>query len=163
MSCEQSKNMNELRLFASTRYGGEVDVASIWFYLVSMSLPRLFRNPWVTEVSVAKDADSKPSDEDLDQRFMTIAAGVADGGLVMPAPFDVASSAALAVNDEKGKTAEGLFDVTAARDSRFKVLIVEEQGADSRELLNTSCIGQGVLFQLLEDLIDELEARHQQP
>jgi hypothetical protein len=110
---------------------------------------------------VANEAESKPSGEDLEQEFMKVAAGVADGGLVMPAPFDVASSAALAANSEQGDIAGKLFDVTASRASRFAVHVVELQGQDTRELLNTTCIGETVLFQLLEDLMDEMEARRE--
>lgn len=134
----------------------------MWFYLEPMSLPRLFGISGVTEVAVASDAESKPSNEDLKEKFMKIAAGVAEGGLVMPAPFDIASSAALAANDDKGTTAEGLFEVTAARASRFVVHVVETNGEDSRELLNTSCVGESLLFALLDDLMDELEARRDQ-
>jgi hypothetical protein len=105
------------------------------------------------------DAESKPSDKEIAEQFFTVAAGVADGGLVMPAPFDVASSAALAVNDDRGDRADKLFDVTAARESKYEVRITEVQGEDSRDLINTTCIGQGPLFALLDDVMDDLEAR----
>lgn len=108
---------------------------------------------------MASDAESKPGDEKLAQDFMMIAAGVADGGLVMPAPFDVAASAALAANSDKGEMAGKLFDVTANRASRFEVRITEIQGEDSRDLLNTVCANESLLFGLLDDLMAELEAR----
>lgn len=105
------------------------------------------------------DAESKPSDKGLDQEFFSVAAGAADGGLVMPAPFDVASSAALAANVDRGDMADKLFEVTAARNSQFKVHILEIQGDDSRELINTTAIGEGPLFALLDAVMDEIEAR----
>jgi hypothetical protein len=105
------------------------------------------------------DAESRPSDKGLAEEFFTIAADVAEGGLIMPAPFDVASSAALAANVDRGDMADKLFDVTAARDSKFLVHIVEIQGDESREVINTTCIGQGPLFALLDDVMDEIETR----
>jgi len=106
------------------------------------------------------DAESRPSDKGLAEEFFLIAADVAEGGLVMPAPFDVASSAALAANVDRGDMAAKLFEVTAARESSFSVLIVEQQGDQARELINTTCIGQGPLFTLLDDVMDEIEARN---
>lgn len=108
------------------------------------------------------DAESKPSDKALTEEFFAVAADVAQGGLVMPAPFDVASSAALAANVDRGDMADKLFDVTAARESRFMVHIVEVQGELTREVINTTCIGQGPLFRLLDDVMDEIEARRTQ-
>lgn len=106
------------------------------------------------------DTGSKPSDRGLEEQFLQIATDVAEGGLVMPAPFDLASAAALAVNSDSGDAAEGMFAVTAARESKYEVRIIEIQDVDlRRELVDTTCTGQGPLFQLLEDVMDELEAR----
>lgn len=105
------------------------------------------------------DAESKPSDRDLEEQFLAIAVDVAEGALVMPAPFDVASSAALAANEQTGDAAEGMFTVTAARESRYEVRIVEVQDDVAREVVDTTCNGQGPLFALLEDVMDQLEAR----
>jgi hypothetical protein len=104
------------------------------------------------------DAESKPSDSRLGQQFLEIAADVAEGGLVFPPPFDVASAAALAANEETGNTAEGMFAVTAARQSRYMVRIVEVQDEVEREVVDTTCIGQGPLFALLEDVMDQIES-----
>jgi hypothetical protein len=92
---------------------------------------------------------------------MRVAGAVADGGLVMPPPFDVASSAALAANSDKGEMADKLFDVTAARASMFEVRITEIQGDNRRDLVDTVCAGEGPLFQLLDDVMDEIDARRQ--
>lgn len=105
------------------------------------------------------DTGSKPSDKGLEEQFQRVAAAVADGGLVMPAPFDLASAAALAANSDTGDAAEGMFAVTATRESKYEVRIVEIQDEDRRALVDTTCAGQGPLFQLLEDVMDELEAR----
>lgn len=105
------------------------------------------------------EQESTPSDSTLTEQFLSVVAAVADGGLLMPAPFDLASSAALAANSDTGPAAEGMFAVTARRNSRYEVRITEIQDDISRDLVNTTCTGRGPLFALLDTVMDEIEAR----
>lgn len=110
-----------------------------------------------------RDEESTGDSSRLYDQFMTIVAGLSQGDLIFPAPFDLATSAALAENTDVGIIAERLFAVSAARDCRYEVTIaaLNRDGADPmrREILNTTVASTRLLFALLEALMDELDAR----
>ncbi len=111
-----------------------------------------------------KDAEPASSDSgDLKKKFLEAVASVARGDLTFPAPFDLATSAALGSNLDEGMLAERLFEVTAVRDCRYEVTItaLAPEGAEPmrREILNTVAPSSGVLTTLLDCLLEELEAR----
>ncbi len=111
-----------------------------------------------------KDAEPASSDSgDLDRAFLEAVASVARGELTFPAPFDLATSAALSSNLDSGSLAERLFEVTALRDCRYEVSItaLAPEGSEPlrREILNTTAASTGVLVALLDGLLEEFEAR----
>jgi dethiobiotin synthetase len=84
---------------------------------------------------------------------------LSDGELIAPAPFDAATSAALASNLDRGDIAERLFDITAQREPTYQVHIVEVSAGVTREVLNTTADSSRTLFALLDGLMDEIAAR----
>lgn len=112
-----------------------------------------------------KDAESTSSDsEGLESSFMGVVTSVTDGDLTFPAPYDLATSAALASNIDTGGLAEKLFDVTADRDCRYEVTVtaLSPVGAEPpmrREIINTVAQSTQAMIALLDGLLDEIEAR----
>lgn len=113
----------------------------------------------LTEVVVRSDSDS--TDDRRAEELSKIQCLLSDGELTAPAPFDVATSAALAANLDAGDIAEKLFDITSSRQPTYRVHIEEVSGEHTREVVNTTADGQRTLFALLDGLMDELEARRQ--
>lgn len=98
-----------------------------------------------------------PDDQEWERRFHQVTGSIVRGALVFPPPFDLATSAALAVNDETGDIAERLFEITAQKHSKFRVLITEiADGVDDQEVINTTVTGQQLLITLLDEFINEL-------
>lgn len=110
-----------------------------------------------------RDLESTGDSSGLRDQFMTIVSGLSRGDLTFPAPFDLATSAALAKNIDVGRLAEQLFDVTAARDCGYEVTISALNHDDGdpmrREIINTTVASTGLLVVLLDGLLDELDAR----
>lgn len=97
---------------------------------------------------------------DLAGLFASAISDLADGNLMFPAPFDLASSAALAANVDSGEIAEKLFAVTAQRDTGYRVVIyATAPGVEDREVVNTTVTSTGLLLVLLDELIEEKLAR----
>lgn len=110
-----------------------------------------------------RDTESTDSDEDdLAALFASAIATLADGMLMFPFPFDLASAAALAVNDDTGDLAEQLFSVTAQRDTAYRVAIyATAPGVGDREVLSTRVPSTSMLVALLDTLIEErIEQAH---
>jgi hypothetical protein len=132
------------------------------FYREQMFRPRQFLRQRVA-VGVASDAESTGSDQGLDEAFMHTVADLAQGELTFPAPFDLASAAALRVNADDGELAERLFEATASRDCGYEVTIrvLTPEGSDpeQREIIDTTVSSTPLLIELLTGLLDELEAR----
>lgn len=111
--------------------------------------------------------DTDPSTDgsgELFAAFMAAVAVLAEGELTFPAPFDLASSAALGDNVDEGGIAERLFDVSVRRECRYRVSIHElgpgdRPDAPSRPVLDTTVSNSQLLVHLLDDLSSELEAR----
>lgn len=98
-----------------------------------------------------------PDDQDLETRFHEVTGVLARGELTFPAPFDLATSAALASNDDTGAIADRLFEITAQRLTKYRVLITElADGVDDREVINTTVTGQHLLITLLGEFVNEL-------
>lgn len=98
-----------------------------------------------------------PDDQEWEKRFHLVTGAIARGGLTFPPPFDLASAAALAVNDDTGDIAARLFDITAQKLSRYRVTVTElADGVDEREVINTTVTGQPQLITLLDEFINEL-------
>lgn len=110
-----------------------------------------------------RSADTnRDGEDDLDARFNTVIATLAEGGLTFPAPYDLATSAALAVNVDVGAIALALFQVTAARDTGYRVEIYETApGVPEREVVNTTVDGTRLLIALLDGLAEEQSERLQ--
>jgi hypothetical protein len=120
------------------------------------------RNSEVTEVSVLGETESTSSDNDgLPEDFVAAVVPLADGELTFPAPFDLASSAALALNTDVGDIAQRLFEVTAARETEFEVIIRAKSASQpdlpAREVIDTTVSGTRLLITLLESLIAEID------
>lgn len=119
----------------------------------------------VTEVVVASDTEPASWDrKGLHDQFMTIMADLSRGDLTFPPPFDLAASAALASNTDMGTLALRLFELVAARDCAYEVTVTALSTAGDtpplrREIINTSVASTSLLFQVLDGLMDELEAR----
>lgn len=116
----------------------------------------------VTEVAVQRDTESGSDSSGLHDQFMTVVAHLTRGALTFPAPFDLASSAALAKNDDTGALAARMFEATAARDCGYEVTITAltpDTDELRREIINTTVAGTALLFALLEGLMDELDSR----
>ena len=105
-----------------------------------------------------RGSEPRDSDEsDLAALFAAVIASLAQGMLSFPPPFDVATSAALAANLDTGRIAEDLFDVTAQRQTGFRVAIyATAPGVDDREVIETRVASPALLVSLLDGLIDEL-------
>lgn len=92
--------------------------------------------------------------------FAGAVSSLADGDLTFKAPFDLASSTALADNIDDGGIAQRLFEVTALRDCGYEVRIMarslDHPDVDPREMINTSVRSTRMLISLLEGLLDEL-------
>lgn len=101
-------------------------------------------------------------EQDLRRIFAQITAALSDGDLVFQAPFDLATSAALAANMDIGNIAERLFEVTQMRETSFRVVIqATAPGVEDRDVVNTTVPGSGLLVALLEGLLDEICARQE--
>lgn len=78
-------------------------------------------------------------------------------------PFDLATSAALAANIDGGSTAQQLFDVTAQRDTGFRVEIhAVAPGVPDREVIKTTVASTSLLIELLDGFIEEQLARNEE-
>lgn len=108
-----------------------------------------------------RSGETTDSDEDdLAARFTQAVASLALGGLTFPAPFDLATSAALASNIDVGSIAERLFEATATRDTGYRVAIYETApGVADRAVIETSVPSTPVLIALLDGLLEEQEER----
>jgi hypothetical protein len=112
-------------------------------------------------------SDADPSTDGtggLIAAFMAAVAVLAEGELTFPAPFDLATSAALSDNVDEGLIAQRLFDVSVERECRYRVSIHELAPSDrpdapSRALLDTTVQNSQLLLHLLDDLSSELQAR----
>lgn len=112
-----------------------------------------------------RNTESTDSDEDeLKDRFARAVGSLAGGALTFQPPFDLATSAALSANIDEGDTADRLFDVTARRETAFRVQIhaIAPDVAD-RELINTVVDNMDLLVGLLEDLLDEIAPEEGDP
>lgn len=99
--------------------------------------------------------------ESPDALFMAVIASLAQGELTFPAPFDLATSAALAANIDTGRIANDLFDVTAQRDTGYRVEVyATAPGVADREVIATRVPSTALLVSLLDGLLEELCARH---
>lgn len=111
------------------------------------------------------DAESTSNDSDGKRdAFLAAVASLDEGELTFPPPFDLASAAALASNIDVGDLALKLFEVTAGRDCGYEVRITAVPPGEStlrRDVINTSVASTGLLFALLDGLMEELERRHQ--
>lgn len=95
-------------------------------------------------------------EHDLHQQFRKIMAALADGELTFRWPFDLATSAALAANIDHGQLAQDLFDVTAQRDTAYRVSIhAVAPDVPDREVINTTVPSTAMLMHLLDGLIAE--------
>ncbi len=98
---------------------------------------------------------------------MTVAASVGEGELTLDPPFDLATSAALANNIDRGDLAENLFRITALRECAYEVTITAVAPGDGeperREIINTSVASTHLLFALLDDVLCEIENRLNAP
>lgn len=97
--------------------------------------------------------------------FLIAVSDLADGALMFPPPFDLATSSALAVNTDSGDLAEKLYDA-APRTCQFEVKITElAQGAGfepvRREVVNTVVFSTRLLLALLDSVAMELQAPQQ--
>ncbi len=84
---------------------------------------------------------------------------------MFPAPFDLASSAALAANDDCGELAEKVFALAAARDCGYAVTITAMPSgsvAMRRPVIDTTVTSTGTLIAVLEGLLEEIYARSEQ-
>lgn len=96
-------------------------------------------------------------DDDLQEAFGRVIAKLSDGDLTFQAPFDLASSAALAANMDSGELAAALFRVTQSRETNYRVHIAAVvPDLEPRDVVNTTVSGEGLLVALLEGLIDEI-------
>lgn len=103
-------------------------------------------------------------DDDLHRLFAQITAALSDGDLTFQPPFDHATSAALAANIDDGDIAQRLFEVTRLRETTYRVMITAvAPGVQDREVVNTTVPGAGLLIALLDGLIEEFVARHEEP
>lgn len=104
-----------------------------------------------------ESTESTDSDEgDLAALFAQAICSLAQGNLMFPPPFDLASSAALAANDDLGEIAEKLYEVTAQRDTGYRVRIhATAPGVPDREVINCTVTSTPTLIALLDTLIDE--------
>jgi hypothetical protein len=105
------------------------------------------------------------SDAEIAERFTEVVAGLANGSLLFPPPFDFATSLALAANIDLGALAQQLFDVTAARDTKYEVSIYACSGDHEnvrRQIIDTTVASTQVLYALLEHVLDELDERAQE-
>lgn len=93
------------------------------------------------------------------RRFHQVVAVLADGALMYPPPFDLATSLALAANIDTGDLAEKLHAVTAARDTKYQVTIYQcdDEHGMRREVVDTTVSSSSLLQVLLEAVLDELE------
>lgn len=107
--------------------------------------------------------DSTESDKDaLKAGFAKAVGALADGDLTFTPPFDLATSAALAANIDTGAIAQQLFEVTAQRDTGYRVEIYAvAPDVEDREILKTSVASTNLLIELLDGLLDEYLARQE--
>lgn len=102
-------------------------------------------------------------ESDLGGTFERIMGGLSDGDLTFQPPFDLATSAALAANMDKGDLAAALFKVTQARQTTFRVHIAAvAPDLQPRDVINTTVSGEGLLVALLEGLIEEILTMQEQ-
>jgi hypothetical protein len=114
----------------------------------------------VTEVVVRSTESTDSDEDDLAARFMAAVASLSEGELTFPSPFNLATSAALAANLDVGAIAERLFEVTALRDTGYRVAIyATAPGVADREVIDTDVRSTRLLISLLDGLIDEQCAR----
>lgn len=110
------------------------------------------------------DTESTGNDRDgLLAQFVSAVSCLAEGELTFRAPFDLATSAALASNDDTGALAEEVFKLAASRDCGYRVTIhaVAPGGCGiEREVINTTTPSTAVLMALLEGFLEELYDRH---
>src|SRR3954468_19524437 len=106
-----------------------------------------------------RDTESTDSDEDdLATLFAAAICSMAQGNLMFPSPFDLASSAALAANEDTDRIAEKLFEVTAQRDTGYRVEIyATAPGVDDREVICCTVPSTPTLLALLDSFIEEHE------
>lgn len=105
--------------------------------------------------------ETTDSDEDdLAARFARVIAVLARGELTFPAPFDLATSSALASNIDRGDLAERLFEVTASRQTGYRVAIyATAPGVPDRAVIDTAVPSTQVLIALLDGFLEEQEAK----
>lgn len=104
-----------------------------------------------------RSTESTDSGDDLDALFARVVSALTRGGSLFPPPFDLASAAALAANIDRSQIAERLFDVTAQRDTGYRVTIyATAEGVDDREVIDTTVDSSTLLVTLLDGLIEEL-------
>lgn len=110
------------------------------------------------------DAESTSNDRaEVRKRFARTVLSLAEGELTFPAPFDLATSGALASNVDADELALKLAAVTAQRDTSYEVKItaVVPNGDQSlrREVIDTVVCSTELLIALLDGFLDELDAR----
>lgn len=104
-----------------------------------------------------RSSESTDSDDDLDGLFAQVVSALTRGGLLFPPPFDLATAAALAANLDVGKIAEQLFEVTAQRNTGYRVAIyATAPGVEDREVIDTAVDSPDLLITLLDGLLEEL-------
>lgn len=113
------------------------------------------------------DPESISNDREKLAAFLAAVTDLAEGALVFPPPFDLATSSALALNNDLGDLAEKLFEVSALRDCGFHVQITAlAPGTDTqplrRDVVNTTVGSVRLLLALLDDVAFEVEAQQNQ-
>lgn len=107
-----------------------------------------------------RSTESTDSNDDLDALFARAVAALTDGGSLFSPPFDLASAAALAANIDRSEIAHRLFEVTAQRDTGYRVAIyATAEGVADREVIDTKVDSTALLIILLDGLIEELLSR----
>ena len=105
--------------------------------------------------------DGPPEQESSERTaFDEAISTLAEGEITFPAPFDYATSSALARNIDAGRIAELLFGVDRDRELDFRLTLfarsADQPELPEREIVNTVVGGKASLINLLDDLIEHL-------